>query len=207
MRKDSGEPSSVGGWCLSTRKINKLHTQTQVRDARRISGISSVRGACLERSQPGPCVRPWREPAQVRLLEEDALDFLDLSPASGPQLRSELSGTSGRSKAAWIVLEVEGKDHVFPWPPFPQPPNPQDPANQRGTAEEGKAPPPPLEGLSSALLLALCVPLGKFLNPSEPQSLTALLLLGTLYGTYVNLPKLPASKPIPGNSSWLSLAP
>lgn len=60
----------------------------------------------MERLQPGPCVWPWMEPVQVRLLEEDALDFLDLSPASGPRLRSELPGTTGRSKAAWIVLEV-----------------------------------------------------------------------------------------------------
>lgn len=81
------------------------HTDTGERCAwnfRNQLGEGSLFGEVAAR----PLLMALDEPAQVQLLEEDALDFLDLSPASGPRLRSELPGTSGRSKAAWIVLEV-----------------------------------------------------------------------------------------------------
>lgn len=32
MRRDKGDPTWGGEWCLSTRKINKRHTETEVRD-------------------------------------------------------------------------------------------------------------------------------------------------------------------------------
>lgn len=96
-------PKLGGGAFQSGKSTNFTH---KVRDARGISGISSVWGACLGRLQPSPHLRAWMEPAQGRLPTEGALDFLGLSPSSGPRLRSELPSTSGGSKAAWVVPEV-----------------------------------------------------------------------------------------------------